>query len=323
MPSVTSWSPEPKIEIRGLLGYTIPVFSELTNRFKTNSPLTSELQRAYQHCEQITRREARNFYFGFISLPRFRRQSISAVYALSRRWDDIADGDLPGEEKKQQLDAEESRLNSMQTPFDDPVYTAVRNTIGKFDIPLHYFHDLLDGVRLDLTKKRYHTFDELLEYCYHVASCPGLIVLEIFGYEEPRAREYARKLGYAMQLTNILRDVRKDLERDRIYLPLNRLKLEGVSEQDLLSKHPSPNIIPVMRFLAKKAEGYFRESNQLFPLITPSSRTCPLILMQLYRTLLKKLKRREFDVFSSPVNLSFSEKCMVLFDTIFFHPAAI
>lgn len=285
--------------------------------------MSSTLQHAYQHCEQITRREARNFYFGFISLPRFRRQSISAIYALSRRWDDIADGDLPREEKKKRLKKEEESLNSIETPFDDPVYTAVRHTIGSFDIPLYYFHDLLDGVRLDLTRKRYHTFDDLLDYCYHVASCPGLIVLEIFGYEDDAAREYARKLGYAMQLTNILRDVRKDLERDRIYLPLNRLKAEGVTEQDLLGNNPPPAVTHVMRSLASEADTYFRQSNRLFPLITPSSRTCPLILMQLYRTLLKKLKRRNFDVFSSPVNLSFAEKCMVLFDSIFFHPAAI
>ncbi len=283
-----------------------------------------ELGEAFRHCERITRQAAKNFYYGFISLPKFRRQAICAVYALSRRWDDIADdeGRTTGE-KERQLNEEASKLEQMWCHLDDPVYRAVFATIQKFDIPRRYFHELLEGVRLDLVKTRYDTFSELKTYCYHVASTPGLIVLEIFGYTSDDARTYARKLGYAMQLTNILRDVKKDLSRDRIYIPRQHLREEGMSENELVQQHWSPPVERVMKRIAAQAERYFRDAKNLFPLLTPSSRTCPLILMRLYRTLLSKLKSRQFDVFSRPVKLSLLDKCYILFNTVFFHPAAL
>jgi len=283
----------------------------------------TEVEDAYRHCEQITRRAAKNFYFGFISLPKFRRRAICSVYALSRRWDDIADGDQDRSTKARLLEAEKEKLDHMNEQRDDPVYRAVLRTVRQFGIPRRYFYELLEGVRLDLMKTRYETVSELLDYCYHVASTPGLIVLEIFGYEEAEARKYARQLGYAMQLTNILRDVKKDLCRDRIYLPAEELKQEGVSEQHLMEKEWSPSVSRVMRRIAMRAERYFHESRKLFPLLTPSSRTCPLILMRLYRTLLNKLKSRQFDVFSAPVRLSVFDKFFLLINTVFFHPAAV
>ncbi len=244
---------------------------------------------------------------------------------MSRRWDDIADSEKPPDEKRTLLVREKERLASARsTTTDDPVLIAVQHTVSTFRIPWSYFFRLLKGVRMDLYRTRYNSFRDLLQYCYHVASVPGLIVLEIFGYRDDEARTHATSLGYAMQLTNILRDVRKDLNRNRIYLPRDEMNREGVQPDQLQPEDPTPEPLKnVARRVGDRARQYFRRAQKLFPLLVPSSRTCPLILMNLYRTILRKIEKRNYRVLDQPVQLNTLEKCWVLFSSLFFHPSAV
>lgn len=286
----------------------------------------SVLEASYRVCAEKTRCAGSNFYYGFVSLPWFRRRSIYAVYALSRRWDDIVDHpDRSDERKRSLLDREENRLRRMlEGQYADPVYRAVGHSIEAFQIPREYFFDLLNGVRMDLDRKRYKTFSDLLTYCYRVASCPGLIVLEIFGYSDERARDLAEKMGYAMQLTNIVRDVVDDLERDRVYLPGEDLERFGLSPEDVLrGSSPGYAFRRVIRRQVLRACRFFRESRSLVSLLTPSSKSCPLILRNLYRRILQKVRDQNFDVVNTPVNLNRIEKIGILIDSLFFHPSSV
>jgi len=230
------------------------------------------IQAAYAYCEELTRREAGNFYHSFKYLPRDKKQSICAYYAFCRRADDIADGDyrdvFPGglgvkdpeaisyrreleefaaskpvierdefEDKLAQLFFFRKKLStaySNQISSTDPIFMALKDTINRYNIPRELLDDMISGMEDDLFTNRYKTFEELYSYCYRVASTVGLICIEIYDYKSPLAREFAESWGVFMQLTNIIRDVAEDAERGRIYLPLEDLERFGISEDDLL-----------------------------------------------------------------------------------------
>ncbi len=271
------------------------------------------LSHAYRHCARETRRAAKNFYFAFITLPRRKRAAIYAVYALLRRWDDIADSTLPAAEKRELLLREReiiSQLYQDQVRNPDPVLLAVRDVVRRYRIPERYFHEVLDGIMLDLERRRYQTFAELREYCYGVASAVGLISLEIFGYRGPgtEAKEHAISLGIAMQLTNILRDVVDDLERDRIYLPLEELERFGYSEEELRAHVLNENFRRLMRFQMERARAYFQDGLRLLRYLPLRSRPCPAALAGIYQRLLREIEAHDYDVFSSRIGLSTEEK---------------
>ena len=275
---------------------------------------STSLRAAYDECQSITRREARNFYYAFITLPKGRRRSIYAAYAFGRLADDIADGDGPVESKAAELRGLRQSLHAaLLGEPEGPIMTALADSAATYDIPESLFHDIIDGVEMDLTKNRYATFEELREYCYRVASAVGLVSIQIFGYTDPQAKVHAVELGLAMQLTNIMRDVGEDAANDRIYIPQDELARFGCTEEQLKVARFDSNFVALMRFQASRAQGYFASSRALFPLLDAPSRGCASGLHQLYSQLLDRIDRRGFDVFKERVSLSAWEKLWLTF----------
>jgi len=267
------------------------------------------LDRAYAECARITRRSARNFYYAFLTLPPARRRALYAVYAYCRLCDDIADEPLPLEEKVARLEeVGEALERAWAGRPQGPIFTALAHTAEVYRIPRPLFVEVLRGVQMDLTVHRYATFEDLRLYCYRVASAVGLISVHIFGFRNPSALAYAEDLGLAMQLTNILRDLREDYERGRIYLPLEEMKRFGYTEEDLAQGVVDERFRALMAFQAERARGFFRSGARLLPLVPPHTRACPAVLGSLYRRLLDNMEARGYDVFRHRPALSTAEK---------------
>jgi phytoene synthase len=274
---------------------------------------TADLVEAYRHCQEVTRREARNFYFAFITLPGHKRRAIYVAYAFARLCDDIADGDAQVQEKVEQLAAvRRSVADACAGRPEGLVFTALADVADNYDIPQSYFEDLIAGVEIDTTKNRYATFQELREYCYGVAATVGLICSEIFGYKDPIAKEYAVDLGLAMQLTNILRDIREDGEIGRVYIPQDEMARFGYSEEELLRGIINEQFMELMRFQTQRARDYYIRSSKLLPLVPVRSRGCVAILRGLYSRLLDRIEEQGFDVFTQRVRLPNQEKLFLM-----------
>ena len=280
------------------------------------SAAAPSISEAYDHCQAVTRREARNFYFAFVTLPKPRRRAIYAAYAFARLADDIADGSASTAAKAEQLGELRAGLRRAfdGTP-DGPVLTALTDAADVYGIDPSLFEQLIDGVEMDLSPRRYETFEELRAYCYLVASVVGLICVEIFGYANPRARETAIDLGLAMQLTNIIRDVREDRDAGRVYLPQEDLRRFGYTKEAMVAGVVDEAFRALMRFEAERARAYFESSKPLITYLAPRSRACPAVLHALYHRLLDRIEERGFDVFSERVRLSSAEKLRIMATT--------
>ena len=275
--------------------------------------MPTELDLAYEHCRTVAREQATNFYYAFRTLPGRQRNAIYAAYAFCRLCDDIADEELPLEEKRRRFAETRRMLNeSGSGAAQGPVFLALGDASAEFGIPRRLFEEVIEGVEIDLVKSRFDTFDDLREYCYKVASVVGLICIEVFGYDEPDAREYAVDMGLAMQLTNILRDVREDAERGRIYLPLDEMASCGYTEEELFRGVVNEPFRELMRLQARRARAYFASSLKLMPLLEPRSRACPEVLHALYSRVLDRIERADFDVFSGRVGLGRTEKLYLM-----------
>ena len=262
---------------------------------------------ALREAARITRREAKNFYVAFLTLPREERLGIYALYAFFRRADDIADGPGALEEKQAALAALRAGLS---LPGDDPVLSALAWAKEKFSIPEELLRAVIDGVGMDLTKARYQTFEELKDYCWHVAAAVGLTVLRVLG-APPEADRPGERFGIGMQLVNILRDVQEDLARGRIYLPQEDLSRFGVSEEDLKRGELTEGLRSLLSFEAARAKRYMEAINELLPLVPRRGRPCIGVLAALYGTILTRIQARGYDVFSRRVSLSTREKLAV------------
>ena len=226
--------------------------------------------------------------------------------------DDIADEDLPAAEKDRLFAQTRKRLaECLEGRPEGPLYVALADTARTFDIPGRYFEEVIEGVEMDLVTTRYQTFTELSSYCYKVASVVGLICIEIFGYEDPRAKEYAVDLGHAMQITNILRDVKEDAGRGRIYIPMDEMASFGYTERQLMDGVNNDAFRAVMAFQAARARRYFESGRRLFPLLSPESRGCPAVLYGVYSTILDRIEASGFDVFDRRIGLSGPEKLLI------------
>jgi phytoene synthase len=271
-----------------------------------------ELEVAYEHCRRITRKEAKNFYYAFITLPHRKRQAIYAAYAFCRLCDDATDEALPFEEKLRLLKELRARLATASEGHPEgPVFTALADAARTFSIPMEYFNEIIKGVETDLTQHRYQTFQELRSYCYRVASVVGLICVQVFGYSDPRAKDFAIDLGLAMQLTNILRDIREDLERDRIYLPLEEMAEAGYSEEDLRAGVANEAFLRLMHRQAQRARAYFRSGLRLLPLLSPRSRACPAVLAGIYSRILERIEANPAVVLDGRISLKAREKLLL------------
>ena len=269
----------------------------------------NDLKAAYDWCRIVTKKEAKNFYYAFLTLPPKQRRAIYATYAFSRLCDDAADEDYPTSKKLELLTGLRDQLSAAFAGNPTgPVFTAVAHAASTYHIAEELYHELITGVETDLTKNRYQDFDELHTYCHRVASVVGLICIEIFGYRDPRAREYAIDLGLAMQLTNIIRDVKEDLQRDRIYIPQDDIIRFGYSEERLMSGLMDNSFRELMHFEAQRARSYFSSGLKLIPILPPRSRPCPAVLARLYLRILDRAEATGFNVFDGKISLSRSEK---------------
>ena len=268
------------------------------------------LQEAYRHCQELAKREAKNFYYGFVLLPLAKRQAVYAVYAFARRCDDIVDDDLEPAEKARQLAEYRRRLEEcLHGRPSGPVFLALEDTIRRYRMPPEYFWQLLEGVEMDLTVRRYPTFADLRRYCYGVASTVGLISIEIFGYRDgEQARQHAEDLGIALQLTNILRDIREDAERDRIYIPQDEMERFRYSEADILGGIANEPFLQLMQLQLERARGYFERGRRLLPLLPRRSRACTAVLQGIYGRMLERMEARPSAVLRERVSLSGRQK---------------
>ena len=282
------------------------------------------LDEAYFICRGIARREARNFYYAFVALPPARRNAICAIYAFMRKADDLSDDEsTPRDERRRSLDhwLAEWKLARAGSPTVDPVFIAVRDAAARYEIPFSLLDELVAGTTMDLEPSAsdapdtYATFDDLYRYCYLVASVVGLVCIRIFGYTDKRAEKLAEETGIAFQLTNILRDVAEDAERNRIYLPLEDLARFGVTVDQLLHRS-NPGITPdewkLLQSIAARAEGFYESAKKLLPLIRPESRPALWVLVSIYHRLLKRIEKSDYDVFSQRARVPTAQKLGIL-----------
>ena len=295
---------------------------------------------AYRHCESQTRAAAANFYFGIRLLPRHKRRAMCAVYAYARRIDDIGDGALPPQEKLHQLDLAQSALGELRAgeaaSSSDPVMVALADACARFDLPLQALEDLITGVRMDVLGSAYESFEDLLLYCRRVAGSIGRLCLAIFGSRDPRAAaQLADDLGVAMQLTNIVRDLREDAQRGRVYLPsqeLVRYHLHddgalGVQElMALLSegRTAEPSVIAgfdggdvgqlyaLMRFQVLRSRDWFHRGMPLVLLLDRRSAACVMAMTGVYQRLLGRIEKRPDQALAARATLSTREKTSVI-----------
>ena len=289
----------------------------------SSQPEAALLERAYDHCQQVAKEHAKNFYYGFRTLPLHKRRAIYAAYAVCRLWDDIADDDAPLSEKRQMfaetrrtLASTLSRTGEGETegevrPDIPPEFIAIADATNVFGIPARYYDEILEGVESDLVKDRFANFDELRDYCYKVASVVGLICIEVFGYEDPKAEDYAVDMGIALQLTNILRDLDEDAGRDRIYIPQDELAEFGYTEEDLKSRVINDQFRSLMTYQVERARSYYERSRPLFDMVEPESRTCLRVLHEAYAAILNRIEKSGFDVYTQRIGLSTGEKLLI------------
>jgi len=282
-----------------------------------------QLRAAYSVCRHIARSAAKNFYYGFLLLPHRKRNALSAVYAFMRHADDLSDDpSIPAEQRRAKLDEWMDALRRVVAGerTDDPVLFALADSQKHFNIPLGLLEKLVHGTEMDvpgaadgrLPQLQYESFDQLYDYCYHVASVVGLVCIRIFGYRDPRAEKLAEEVGVAFQLTNILRDVKEDAALGRVYLPREDFARFGVDAQALTNGSAPASLRPVMEFEALRARGYYRAADELLPLIDDDSRAALWTLVEIYRRLLERIIARDYDVFSERVSLSAAEKVRVM-----------
>jgi phytoene synthase len=256
----------------------------------------------------ITRQSKSNLALGFISLGRERKRDITVFYAFCRVIDDIADSaELTLEEKQMRLATWRRMLRATATG-EPPLASDLRRLIEKYSLPVGMFEEIIAGVEMDLTIPRYRTFEELRVYCYRVASAVGLVSIEIFGYRNPRCKEYAIELGLALQLTNIIRDVGKDLQNGRIYLPQEDLARFNYSETELQDRQYNERFLRVMEFETERARKFFSRAAAALPAEDRRAMAPAEIMASIYRGLLRQIELDNFRVFEKEYRLSNLEK---------------
>jgi 15-cis-phytoene synthase len=282
---------------------------------------------AYAVCGAIAQREAKNFYYSFRVLPEHKRNAMCAVYAFMRRADDISDDEAMPIAERRAVMAQwvESWRTARQSGIsDDPVFLALNDTQKRFSIPDALLEELVQGTTMDLEPRTeaadklqtFATFEDLYRYCYLVASVVGLVCIRIFGYSDPEAERLAEETGVAFQLTNILRDVKEDAERGRIYLPLDLLREFGVTIERIGElAHGAPMAVnerAILSSLGSRAEQYYASADRLLPLIDADSHAALWVLVTIYHRLLLKIAKVDNDVFTRRVSVSTPGKLIIL-----------
>ncbi|HVU91927.1 MAG TPA: presqualene diphosphate synthase HpnD [Jatrophihabitans sp.] len=278
--------------------------------------MSASVEAAYRECERITREQARNFAWGIRLLPAPKRTALSAVYAFARRVDDIGDGDLPKPEKLRLLAAARAAAMDPSAHPEDPVLVALGDAAARLPIPLDAFAELVDGCEMDVAGRRYDDLDELVEYCRCVAGSIGRLSLGVFSPSAggERASQLADTLGVALQLTNILRDIREDLLIGRVYLPQKDLALFGVELRLTEAGALDPcggGLAELIRFEAARAWSRYDEGLQLLSLLDRRSAACCAAMAGIYRELLVRIATDPAQVFDRRLSLPASDKARV------------
>jgi len=275
-----------------------------------------KLEESYHYCRDLARSKAKNFYYSFIFLPIKQRKAIYALYAFCQYGDQIVDEAQPGINPRAKLSEFRGELmRCIQGVANRPLFYALYDAIKRYDMPPRHFFSLIDGMSMDLSKKRYDTFEELRDYCYKVASTVGLLCVEIFGYEDEAVLEYAENLGIALQLTNIIRDIREDAERDRIYIPLEDLDNHGYSEDELINGVVNDNYINLMEFQYDRAVVFYRMAEEALPFRERKAQIASEIMKVIYREILEDIRKLNFRVMDNKVRLKTSRKIILALKT--------
>jgi len=265
-----------------------------------------------EYCAARVNQSRSSFRLGFLLLNKERRQAINALYAFCREVDDIVDEVNDPAEAMQQLDDWRSEINLLYegTPTH-PISHALLPAISAYNLSQNHFMAIIDGMAMDLEKSRYANFDELYLYCYRAAGVVGLLAAGIFGFRDPHTEEYAEALGIALQLTNILRDVGEDLQRDRIYLPQDELAQFGLSEAALRYPENIGRLIPLFESIKMRAESYYQKALNALPAEDRSAQLSGLVMGVIYYALLEQIAREHYPVLSRRVHLSALKKVWI------------
>ena len=290
------------------------------------------IEASYGWCRRMARRSGSNFYLSFLRLPRAKRQAMDALYAFMRHTDDLADDPQPLELRHEALLQWRAALKrALKGEFDLPdhgqnphkrgelpgnpsgrdLLPALADVVRRFTVPVEHLSAVIDGVEMDLSQRRYETFDRLQGYCEHVASAVGLACIHVWGFHGRQALEPARKCGIALQLTNILRDLKEDAQQDRVYLPLGELRQFGYSVDELKRGVANERFGRLMEFQIDRAERFYREGAELIEWLEAAPRRTFGMMMATYRALLEKIKHRPGDVLQRRIRLSRPKKLLI------------
>lgn len=290
------------------------------------------IEASYGWCRRMARRSGSNFYLSFLRLPRAKRRAMDALYAFMRHTDDLADNPQPLQSRREALltwravlqralQGQFELADPRQAPFKEDerpghrsgrhLLPALADVVRRFAVPVEHLSAVIDGVEMDLSRRRYETFDQLQGYCEHVASAVGLACIHVWGFHGRQALEPARKCGIALQLTNILRDLKEDAQRDRVYLPLGELRQFGYSVDELKRGVANERFGRLMEFQIGRAERFYREGAELIEWLESAPRRTFGMMMATYRALLEKIKHRPGDVLQRRIRLSRPKKLLI------------
>lgn len=274
--------------------------------------MDAALDQSYRYCETLARREAGNFYPAFRLLPKDQRRAMCALYAFMRIADDLSDEPGAVDDKRHSLTAWRQALRqALAGTSSHPIHPALQDVVAKFAVPAEYLEAVIDGVEMDLTTFSYATFADLRLYCWRVASAVGLACIHLWGFRDDRAKELAENAGIAFQLTNILRDLKEDAARGRVYLPAEDLARFGYDEVRLRHGVRDEAFRALMRFQVERARSYYERARPLAPLLDRPGRAVFLMMARTYESLLNEMERRDYDVFTRRIRIGRWRKLML------------
>jgi phytoene synthase len=293
--------------------------------------MACSVAQSYDHCRQLARKTARNFYYSFLTLPRDRRVAMCVLYSFMRVTDDLGDSDEPVESRARALKGwQESLVRACGGGEPDhPVLPALVDVIRRYNIPSSYLLDVIAGVEMDLAPVAFESFEQLSRYCYHVAGAVGLACIHLWGFHDERAQAAAIDCGTAFQLTNILRDLREDAARGRIYLPREDLDRFQVSSEELAARNPAAHngaaggrdgrFVGLMQFEVARAREYYTRAKALYEYLDAPGKPILETMLRIYGGLLDEIERRRYDVFTRRVELSRLRKICLTAHTLARH----
>jgi phytoene synthase len=269
-----------------------------------------------EYCQQKAAASGSSFYYSFLFLPRERRLAITALYAFCREVDDVVDETSDAQLAATKLAWWRKEVAGLYAGNPQhPVTKALAPCLEKFSIEAKHLGEIIDGMEMDLTQSRYLDWPGLERYCYHVAGVVGLLAARIFGYSDPRTLDYAKHLGIAFQLTNIIRDVGEDARKNRIYLPMDDLKRFGVPAADILNCRDTPGFQELMRYESERAKSYYEQAFSALPAADRKAQRPGLIMAAIYRTLLDEIERDGFRVLKQRTSLTPVRKLWIAWKT--------